>query len=244
MNKVNNFGKNAIYFKKYDTIMMEVLSMNAKLEKYLEEEIMPRNDLNDSGHNRDHINYVRRRSRKFASSIEGINMDMVDTIAIYHDVGHSIDAKNHEKVSADILASDENLRAFFSDDEIKVMAEAVEDHRASKTSEPRSIYGRIVSSADRNTSVEQVLKRTYSYRLKHMPDASIDEIIEESRKHAIDKFGKMGYATEKMYFPDDEYEAFLTGIQELSSNPEEFRRRYIEVNGIDLARVRKAKEPR
>ena len=226
-----------------DIIGVGVLIMNANLAKYLEEIIMPRNDLNDLGHNRDHVNYVRRRSRKFASNIEGINMDMVDTIAVYHDVGHSIDAKNHEKVSAAILASDENLKEFFSDDEIKVMAEAVEDHRASKTSEPRSIYGRIVSSADRNTSVDQVLRRTYSYRLKHMPGASIDLIIEESRKHAIDKFGVNGYATEKMYFPDEEYDKFLKGIQDLSSDPEEFRRRYIEVNGIDLGRARKIKEP-
>ena len=76
-----------------------------------------------------------------------------------------------------------------------------------------------------------------------MPDASIDVIIEESRKHAIDKFGKMGYATEKMYFPDDEYETFLASIQDLASNPEEFRRRYIEVNEIDMGRVRTIKEP-
>ena len=213
--------------------------MNVKLQGYLENEIMPRNDLNDEGHNREHVNYVRRRSKKFASNIDGINMDMVDTIAVYHDVGHSIDAKNHEKVSASILASDKNLREFFSEEEIKVMAEAVEDHRASKNSEPRSIYGRIVSSADRNTSVDQVLKRTYSYRLKHMPDASIDEIIEESRKHAIDKFGVEGYAVDKMYFSDDEYEVFLKKIQELAGDLDGFRRRYIEVNGIDLGRVRK-----
>lgn len=217
--------------------------MNVKLQEYLENEIMPRNDLNDEGHNREHVNYVRRRSKKFASNIDGINMDMVDTIAVYHDVGHSIDAKNHEKVSASILASDKNLREFFSEEEIKVMAEAVEDHRASKNSEPRSIYGRIVSSADRNTSVDQVLKRTYSYRLKHMPDASIDEIIEESCKHAIDKFGVEGYAVDKMYFSDDEYEVFLKKIQELAGDLEGFRRRYIEVNEINFSRVRKAKEP-
>ncbi len=217
--------------------------MNVNLEKYLEEVIMPRNDLNDLGHNRDHINYVRRRSRKFASNIEDINMDMVDTIATYHDIGHSIDAKNHEKVSADILASDEHLKEFFTEDEIKIMAEAVEDHRASKESVPRSIYGQIVSSADRNTSVEQSLKRTYSYRLKHMSNASIDEIIEESRKHLIDKFGVSGYATCKMYFKDNEYEEFLSDIQELLSNYEEFRKIYIEVNGINLIRVRN-KEPR
>ena len=209
------------------------------LKWYLENNIMLMNNLNDEGHNIEHVNYVRNRSKKFASNIEGINMDMVDVIAVYHDVGHSIDAKNHEKVSADILLSDEYLRNFFSEDDIKVMAEAILDHRASKDIEPRSIYGCIVSSADRNTSVDQLLKRTYSYRLKHMPNASIDYIIEESRKHAIDKFGENGYATEKMYFEDAEYEEFLLNVQKLVSDKEEFKRRYIEVNGISLTRVKK-----
>ena len=64
--------------------------MNKDLQKYLENVIMPKNDLNDAAHNREHVNYVRRRSKKFASNIEGLNLDMVDTIAVYHDVGHSI----------------------------------------------------------------------------------------------------------------------------------------------------------
>lgn len=69
-----------------------------------------------------------------------------------------------------------------------------------------------------------------------MPDASIDEIIEDSLKHLIDKFGETGYAVEKMYFQDEEYEAFLKGIQDLTSNVEEFRKKYIEVNGIDVTK--------
>ena len=213
--------------------------MNKDLQKYLENVIMPKNDLNDVAHNREHVNYVRRRSKKFASNIEGLNLDMVDTIAVYHDVGHSIDAKNHEMVSAIILASDKNLRDYFNEKEIVVMAQAVEDHRASKNNEPRSIYGRIVSSADRNTSVDQLLRRTYAYRLKHMPNASVDEIIMESWKHAVNKFGREGYAIEKMYFLDDEYEQFLKEVQELTDNPIEFRKRYISVNEINLGRLRK-----
>ena len=98
--------------------------MNKDLQKYLENVIMPKNDLNDAAHNREHVNYVRRRSKKFASNIEGLNLDMVDTIAVYHDVGHSIDAKNHEMVSAIILASDENLRDYFNEKEIVMMAQA------------------------------------------------------------------------------------------------------------------------
>ncbi len=51
-------------------------------------------------------------------------------------------------------------------------------------------------SADRNTDVDAALKRTYTYRLKHFPHLSLDEIIEDSRGHLIEKFGVNGYSRE------------------------------------------------
>lgn len=113
------------------------------------------------------------------------------------------------------------------------MAEAVHDHRASLNSEPRNIYGKIVSSADRNTSVEAVLKRTYDYRVKHSQNLNLDEIIEDSRKHIINKFSSKGYATEKIYFEDPEYKSFLEKISKLSEKKEKFRKEYIKVNQLN-----------
>ena len=167
--------------------------INNELKKYIEENIFPSYKKNDLGHNLDHIKYVIERSLKFANEVDDINYDMVYTIAAYHDIGHYIDAKNHEKVSAEMLLADKNLRRFFTEDEIKIMSEAVYDHRASMEGEPRSIYGKIVSSADRNTLIDVPLRRTYAYRVEHNPDDSLENIIEESRQHIIDKFGKKGY---------------------------------------------------
>lgn len=81
--------------------------------------------------------------------IEDINYDMVYVIAAYHDLGHHIDADNHEKVSAELLLEDNQLKEFFTIEQTQTMADAVYDHRASLEGEPRSIYGKIVSSADR-----------------------------------------------------------------------------------------------
>ena len=124
------------------------MTINKKLKKYIEDNVFPRYENNDSGHNLSHIQYVIDRSMKFAMTVENINLDMVYTIAAYHDIGHSIDAKNHEKVSSEMLLADQKLREFFSEEEMKVMVDAVYDHRASLEGEPRSIYGKIVSSAD------------------------------------------------------------------------------------------------
>lgn len=209
------------------------MQINEKLKKYIEENILPSYQKNEVGHGIAHINSVIGRSFKFAKLVDGINYDMVYVIAAYHDIGHYIDAKNHEKVSAEMLLDDKKLRDFFTEDEIKIMADAVYDHRASLEGEPRSIYGKIVSSADRNTVLEIPLKRTYSYRVAHNENYNIDEIIEESRLHLQEKFGIDGYANEKMYFEDLDYKKFLEDIQALTSDKELFKKRFCEVNGID-----------
>ena len=208
------------------------MKVNKDLKNYIENNIFPSYIKNDSGHNLDHIKYVIDRSMKFASTVDDINFDMVYTIAAYHDIGHYIDAKNHEKISAEMLLNDDNLKDFFDVEQIKTMSEAVYDHRASMEGEPRSIYGKIVSSADRNTLVEVPLRRTYAYRLAHNPELTIEQIIEESRQHIINKFGQNGYATEKMYFEDPDYEKFLEEISLLAENESEFKKKYCEVNNI------------
>ena len=206
--------------------------VNEELRKYIESNVFPEYTKNDAGHDLDHIKYVIRRSMKFAKEAGPINLDMVYTVAAYHDIGHHIDAKNHEKISADILTRDMNLKKFFSDAEIKIMTEAVYDHRSTMEGEPRSIYGKIVSSADRNIHVDSPLKRTFAYRLVHNPESSLAEICESSRQHIIRKFGEGGYAREKMYFDDPDYERFLSDVSALAQDKEEFEKRYMEVNDI------------
>ena len=206
--------------------------INQDIKKYIEKNIYPEYQKNDSGHNIDHIKYVLERSLKFAKTVPDINLDMVYVIAAFHDIGHHIDAKNHEQVSSEILEKDEFIKNCFTKDELKTMVEAVVDHRASLEYIPRSIYGKIVSSADRNTDIDIPLKRTYSYRLEHFPNATLDEIIEESRQHIIDKFGSNGYAKDKIYFEDEDYNNFLKEVELFAEDKELFRKRFIEVNNI------------
>ena len=208
---------------------METL-FNEGLLEYVEKEIFPLYELNDEAHNFKHINYVIKRSLKFAENIKDINLDMVYTIASYHDIGHHIDHLNHEKVSAEILYKDENLKKYFNKEEINIMKEAIEDHRASATNHPRSIYGKIVSSADRNTLVDKHLERTYLYITKDMNN--LGDIIIDAIGHTIKKFGEEGYGAHKMYFEDKEYDEFLREIRELTNNEKAFTKRFKKVNNI------------
>ena len=207
--------------------------INNELKKYIDDNILLRYNNNDKGHGLEHIMYVIDRSIRFAKTIDNINYDMVYVVAAYHDVGHSIDAKNHEKISANMLLEDINLRKFFNEEQIKIMSEAVYDHRASTQTNPRSIYGKIVSSADRNTNIEDILRRTYEYRIKHSENESLDQIIDESYNHLLEKFGRKGYAVEKMYFEDIEYKNFLDNVDKLLKNRNEFNKIYIKINKIE-----------
>lgn len=203
-----------------------------ELIKYLEKIIQIHYSQNDRGHSVEHANYVINRSLKFAEKVKEINYEMVYCVATYHDVAHHIDAKNHEVLSAKMLSEDNNLKQFFTDEEIKIMSEAVADHRSSMEGEPRSIYGKIVSSADRNTDVITTLKRCYPYNKKHYPELSKDEIIEKCRLFIIKKFGINGYAREKMYFDDEDYKKYLEDITNLAMNKETFYRAICEANRV------------
>ena len=234
--KITHEVKNTI--KRYNDIKLEYEAMiekyKIKLEliKYIEQIVNYHYNLNDKGHGVEHAKYVINRSFEFAYQVESINLEMVYVIAAYHDVAHHIDAKNHETISAKMLMEDKKLKDFFTDEQIKIMSEAVEDHRSSMETEPRSIYGKIVSSADRNTSVEVTLKRCYSYNRRHFSELKESEIIEECRKFLLKKFGINGYARSKMFFDDKEYKKYLDDTTDLALDSDKFAVEIKKVNEI------------
>lgn len=202
------------------------------LRAYITETIFPEYTKNDYGHQLDHITYVIRRSLDFAAPIPDLNLDIVYTVAAYHDIGHHIDAAHHEKVSSQIFQQDDVVKQFFTPAEQKLIVEAIEDHRSSSDHTPRSIYGKIVATADCNIDVDVMLRRTYSYRVRNFRELTLEEIIEESRKHLINKYGEHGYACTKRYFPDPEFDRALKELRQLTSDAVKFRERFLAVNGL------------
>lgn len=206
------------------------MNINRELQDYIENNIFLEYEKNEKGHGVDHIKYVIMRSFQLIEENNlDVNPDMVYTIASYHDIGHHIDSKTHEVISAEIMSRDKNLSRFFTDDELVIIKEAIEDHRASAKDDPRSIYGRIVSSADRNNRVEDCLIRTYTYGKKVNPDATDEELFLRAYDVLVNKFGEDGYA--KFYFRDAQYEEFLKTLRELLKDREKYidtQREYIK----------------
>lgn len=203
------------------------MNVNKDLENYLHSEILPQYENNDGGHSFEHIDYVLRRCFKFAEQFQNINYDMLYAIAVFHDIAHYIDKKNHEKLSAEIFYNDKKMAEFFTLPQRIIIKEAIEDHRASSHTLPRSDYGKIISSADRSTDIDDFLRRTHAYTLKHLPGCTQEEMIQRAYEHTEDKYGKRGYA--KHYVTDEEYESFRTGIHILLQDKNKFKERYIQV---------------
>lgn len=195
--------------------------IDPKIKNYIETNILPKyKEL--KGHTSEHIDQVISRSFEFAKQAPELNLDMVYVIAAYHDLGRLIDNETHNIESAKMLRKDEFLKTNFTPAEIDIMAEAVEDHRASLKYEPRSIYGKLVSSADRNPDVESMLSRAYDYAKLLNPNLSEDEIIEEARIHLREKYSPNGYAAKTMYFKDPSFEKMLQEVEEITRTKEGF----------------------
>ena len=206
------------------------MTINKDLENYIKNEILPQYEKNDSGHSLPHIDYVLKRCFKFSEQFENIDFNMLFAIATFHDIAHHIDKKNHEKLSAEIFYNDEKMKDFFSEDERNLIKEAIEDHRASSDSSPRSDYGKIISSADRSTDIDDFHRRTHAYTLKHFPDCTKEEMLKRAYDHTEQKYGKSGYA--KHYVKDEEYENFREEINLLLQDSEKFEAKYYKVNNL------------
>lgn len=201
--------------------------MNQELIQYIESEVFPLYRRNEEGHGLSHIQTVIKRSLELAKDYD-VDLNMVYTIAAYHDLGHYIDRSTHELISADLFIKDERMAQWFTQEQRTVMKEAIEDHRASSKHEPRSIYGKIVSTADRTIiNIDHTIRRTYSYGKSHYPDLTENEQLERIYEHLSHKYEEGGYA--KVYLKDREYENALEELRKALVNHEAFIERIKKV---------------
>ena len=193
------------------------------LGQYIETEIIPRYDSFDAAHRRDHVEYVIAQSLKLAEHYD-VDRDMVYAIAAYHDTGLAVDRKTHHIESGRIIRSDRSLRQWFNEARIEMMAQAVEDHRASSNHEPRSIYGKIVAEADRQIDVETIIRRTVQYGLSHYPDLDKEGQWDRTLEHLLEKYAEGGYL--RLWIPESPNAARLKELQELIKDRQALRECY------------------
>lgn len=194
--------------------------MRPSLKQYIEQEILPRYDHFDSAHRRDHAEQVMRESVRLAA-LHGAREELAYTIAAYHDTGLVAGRELHHIHSGKIIRADQRLREWFTEEEIALMAEAAEDHRASSDHAPRTIYGQIVAEADRTIEPLMILRRTVQYGLTHYPSLTREEHYNRFLGHLLEKYAEGGYL--RLWIADPEKEQRLGELRALIRDREQLR---------------------
>ncbi len=179
------------------------MPIDERLKNYVETAVLPRYEAFDRGHDRTHVERVIAESLALAQNYD-VDTNMVYVVAAYHDVGLPQGRERHHIYSAELLLADKNLRRWFSDADLRLMAEAIEDHRASGSRPPRSIYGSIVAEADRDITPELILRRTLRFSLRQQPDATADWHIRRAVAHLHEKYAEGGYLRLWLHSPKNE----------------------------------------
>ncbi len=199
------------------------------LMEFVETQILPRYAQFDKAHNLEHVTRVIRRSLELASRT-GADADMVYAIAAYHDIGMSGPRAVHHITGGKLLMQDARLKRWFTAEQMKIMKEAIEDHRASASRAPRSLYGKIVAEADRDIVPEQVFRRTVQFGLSNYPELDKEHHWLRFREHMDQKYSSHGYI--RLWIPGSPNEEKLNELRNIIANEkalrEQFERFYTE----------------
>ncbi len=200
-----------------------MMTQNPSLDlvEFVETKILPQYADFDKAHNMEHVTRVIRRSLDLARKT-GADLNMVYTIAAYHDLGLSGPRAIHHLTSGKILIADARLKRWFSTDQLQMMKEAVEDHRASASRAPRSIYGKIVAEADRDIDPETVIRRTIQYGLANYPELDTESHWRRFMQHMDEKYSVNGYI--RLWIQGSENERKLNELRKLITEPKEMRK--------------------
>ena len=167
--------------------------MRESLKIYLEEQIISRYASFDKAHRENHARAVIKRALDMAEQYPEIDKEVLYTAAACHDLGLEVDRKTHHLESGRIIREDQRLREWFTPEQIEVIAQAAEDHRASAQTPPRSLYGCLVAEADRMIVPETIIRRTVQYGLSHYPELDMEGHWQRTLDHLNEKYAEGGY---------------------------------------------------
>lgn len=120
--------------------------------------------------------------------------------------------------------ADNRLKRWFSKEQIAIMKEAVEDHRASSSRQPRSIYGKIVAEADRDIEAHEIFRRAILYAKENNPNVDKEQLWELFANHMDEKYSVNGYI--KLWIPNSPNEHELKLLRETIEDKAQLRQEF------------------
>lgn len=200
--------------------------VSLEIMEFVERQILPRYNAFGESHGLRHVTRVIKNSLRLAD-VTGADIDMVYVIAAYHDLGMEGPRAIHHLTSGKILMADARLKKWFNADQLKVMKGAVEDHRASSSRQPRSIYGKIVAEADRDIDVHEIFLRAIQYGKENGPDKTVEEHWERFAQHMDEKYSNNGYI--KLWIPNSPNEKALKELRNIIEDKKLLRKAFDDI---------------
>ena len=197
-----------------------------EIMEFVERQILPKYTTFGESHGLRHVNRVIKNSLQLAR-ITGADINMVYVTAAYHDLGMIGPRAIHHLTSGKILMADARLKKWFTNDQIKIMKEAVEDHRASSSRQPRSIYGKIVAEADRDIDTNEIFLRSILYARENNPGKDKEQIWELFAHHMDEKYSTHGYI--KLWIPNSPNEKKLKQLRDIIEDKAHLRKEYDKI---------------
>ncbi len=202
--------------------------MSEGLDRYVYEEVVPRYAGFDQAHREDHALTVISQALELADGLESwlavhqeadavwhtpVDRNILLAAAACHDLGLVNGRDRHHLDSGMMIRADERLREWFDEDEVEIIAQAAEDHRASGKLPPRSIYGMLVAEADRVIDGDTIIRRTIQFGQKHYPGLDRDGHVARAMEHLREKYGRGGYL--RLWVPWSDNARRLSALQDV-----------------------------
>ena len=203
---------------------MEDMREFEKIREFVVRDIIPQYDNFDAGHGRDHVQTVISQALELAQYYPEVDPCVLLVAAAYHDLGLAFGREEHHTHSARIVREDARLRQWFTNEEINTIADAAEDHRASSSHEPRTIYGRIVAEADRIIDGETIVRRALQYGMKHEPGLDREGQYRRLMEHMREKYDYGGYL--KLWIPESDNAVRLYAFRQTLADETAFRKMF------------------
>ena len=223
--------------------MEKYLGIREDIVRYVFDEIVSRYAGFDPAHRENHALTVIEQAMNLMDSRAGwlkeqsaetaelwseeIDREILFVAAACHDLGLVNGRENHHTDSGIIIRNDDRLKKWFTQQQIEIIAQAAEDHRASGKSAPRSIYGKIVAEADRVIDGETIILRTVQFGFTHYPDLGREGHIERAVAHLKEKYGRGGYL--KLWIPWSDNAVRLNALQDVIADDKAVREKVAEI---------------
>lgn len=201
-------------------------NVSLDIMEFVERNILKRYNAFDAAHNMTHVNRVIKASVQLARKM-GADINMAYVVAAYHDLGLEVERATHHIESGKILKADRRLDKWFSAQQIEIMRQAVEDHRASASRAPRNIYGKIVAEADRDLEPMSVIRRTIQFGLAHYPEKTKEEHWDRFVEHLQQKYSSAGYI--KLWIAGSDNEQNLRELRSIINDRQQLRQIFEQI---------------